>query len=225
MNRKALTLVCATLLSCSYAHGNLIVNGDFEAGATGFLTDYAQDANVSAVRTYTVSDTVPNGWAPGFGDHTSGSGLMAIYNASTDATDVAWQQSVDLVAGALYEFSFWATALTESIRPGTSPIIRVSFGTNFKALTRTFRDIAVDDFWQQRAFRFAAPTTGSFDLSLLDTRGVASGDDFALDDLSLVRTDVVVAVPEPSLLYLLVLGIILLSFMHRTHNRANPGRE
>ena len=33
---------------------------------------------------YEIDSVVPNGWSAGFGDHTTGTGLMAIFNASTN---------------------------------------------------------------------------------------------------------------------------------------------
>jgi hypothetical protein len=77
-NLMSLWLMTCTLLGAATASTNLITNGDFEAGAAGFTTDQALGPNVSSVGTFTVGSTVSDNWTPGFGDHTSGAGLMAI---------------------------------------------------------------------------------------------------------------------------------------------------
>ena len=72
-------LICiAALIGSGTAQANLLTNGDFEAGNTGFSTDYAPDVLLSLAATFTVASSIPNGWAPGFVDHTTGAGLMAV---------------------------------------------------------------------------------------------------------------------------------------------------
>ena len=190
------------------AHANLLVNGDFEAGNSGFATDYTFDPNAGAVATYTVDSTVPNGWAPGFGDHTTGTGQMAIFNASNDPDDRVWAETLDLVMGTTYTLEGWVTALTESIRPGTAPILELRVGG---VSLGTFNAAGVDDTWQSFSLGWVQTTTGATEVSLHELRAVASGDDFALDDLVLV--------PEPAAAWLLGAGLLALAGRERARER------
>ena len=77
-------LLAATALMSGYALAdpvNVITNGDFEAGNTGFSSDYTfSPGNIWDPATYDiVSD--PNdshNLATSFGDHTTGDGLMMV---------------------------------------------------------------------------------------------------------------------------------------------------
>lgn len=76
-------LIGIVVVLCSLSvQANLLVNGDFEAGNTGFSTDYLWQADVGAEGKYVIATSDPQGWAPGFVDHTSGIGNMMIVNAS-----------------------------------------------------------------------------------------------------------------------------------------------
>ena len=90
------------------ANPDLIVNGSFTAGNTGFTTDYTfLDPSNTGVWTlgppymYTVG-TNPglyhSAWMPGFGDHTTGTGKMMIVNGSSNGAppEVVWAQDVTL---------------------------------------------------------------------------------------------------------------------------------
>ena len=113
MSRKiSFIAVTALMLSLYVApvhavNPNLIVNGDFEAGNTGFITqyNYLNPANTGSWTLgpeymYTVS-TNPydyhSFWAS-FGDHTSGSGKMMIVNGTylNGETKTVWAQDVTL---------------------------------------------------------------------------------------------------------------------------------
>jgi len=197
-------IVVALATTSLGASANMLVNGDFEAGNSGFASDYQLDATVPVVATYTVASTVPNGWAPGFGDHTTGTGLMGIFNASDDPDDRVWAQTLDLTLGTSYRFEGWVSALTESIRPGTAPILELRVGGVAKGV---FNTAALDDTWQAFMIGWIQATSGSFEVSLHDLRAVGSGDDFALDDLVLV--------PEPSTGLLLAGALTALGIRRR----------
>lgn len=107
----------SVVLSAVSVQANMIANGDFESGISDFTTDYTYVTNVNVDGTYTVDSTVPNGWAPGFGDHTSGSGNMMIVNASTVTTDSFWTQAASTSEGVEYTFSGWVSSLTYAPTP------------------------------------------------------------------------------------------------------------
>jgi len=90
---------------------NIIINGDFQSGNTGFSTayQYAPGGN-STEGQYTIR-TNPAGWNGAFqstGDHTSGTGLMMVVNGQDLASPIQlWGQTVTVVPGKTYAFSMW----------------------------------------------------------------------------------------------------------------------
>ena len=65
---------------------NLVANGDFSLGNTGFTSQYVYTTNLFPEDTYVVGDN-PNHFHPqgaNFGDHTTGTGLMLIANWVAD---------------------------------------------------------------------------------------------------------------------------------------------
>lgn len=93
---------------------NLVYNGDFEAGQTGFSSDYTY-GNVHLGGTYgsyTIGSSpaaAPGAWGDwmSFGDHTSGHGLMLIANGPASAQyqplDI-WSQTVAVAPTAPTRF-------------------------------------------------------------------------------------------------------------------------
>jgi len=174
-----------TVISSVFAQPNPgLVNGDFESGNTGFSTDYDYSASINDVKQYAVRSSVPNSWAPGFRDHTSGSGLMAIYNASTNSADRIWAQNLILQAGTKYKFSGWVATLTaHAYTEPRDPEIELRVDGS---AIDSFAAANIDDTWQSFEFIWISDTTGSVEVSLHDLTALSGGDDFAIDDLSIV---------------------------------------
>lgn len=173
----------------------LLTNGDFESGTAGFtVSGYTYDATVGSEATYAVLGSVPNGWSPGFTDHTSGSGNMLIVNAATALGQNFWVQDVAVVAGVDYTFSGWVASLTFA----PTPTIRLDVDGS---AIGSFSAADIDDTWQFFSFIWTAAATETVTLSLTDTVAAAGGDDFAIDDLTLV--------PEPQALMPLLFSLLL----------------
>jgi len=196
--KRSLGILLLGLLALS-ARANNLVNGDFESGNTGFTTDYLWLPDLSSDGKYVISTTVPNGWAPGFGDHTSGSGNMMVVNASTGTGFTFWSQAIAVTDGDEYTLTGWAATVTGSPFPNLQLKVNgVQVGT--------FAIADLDDTWQEFSFNWTASGT-SATLSLHDLTGSLGGDDFAIDDLSVV--------PEPASAALLGMGVILLRLLRR----------
>lgn len=149
-------------------------------------------------------------WAPGFGDHTSGDGLMAIYNASLYSHHKAWAQSVSLVAGETYTFDGWVASLTQSIVANADPIIDLRVNN---VSVGTFHAAGIDDVWQNFNFSWTSSIDGVAEIAIHDLRSVSNGDDFALDDLSLVGAS---AIPIPNTFFLLLTGMIIVVRLNKS---------
>ena len=86
---------------------NLIVNGDFEAGNTGFTSDYTHVTWMSSPDEYLVGNTGVNGYADGCIDHTSGAGNIFISDGSTTANTKIWCQNITVEPNKNYQVEMW----------------------------------------------------------------------------------------------------------------------
>ena len=106
----------ASLLVLSFAlhtaqSQNLLVNGTFEAGNTGFTSTYLYSpSDTTPQATYAVVSNPHNTHptAASFKDHTSGQGLMLVANGSPNTNDIVWSQTVPVATNHTYAFSGWA---------------------------------------------------------------------------------------------------------------------
>ena len=89
----------------------LVVNGSFSAGNTGFSSDYAYHVGQGhgvydlAATPLSADDAYPD-WGT-YGDHTTGTGTMLVADGSTTAGQNVWAESLMLTAGQTYTYSFW----------------------------------------------------------------------------------------------------------------------
>jgi len=170
-------ILTATALDAST---NLIVNGNFEQGTTGFTNDYIYSpGNLYPEGVYDVL-TSPNAAHPDFpncGDHTSGSGnMLAVNGAGTPGVDV-WCQTVSVSPNTQYVFTAWATSLVAS-----SPA-RLQFSINGATLGTIFNVSSQTCNWQNfyAVWNSGASTTAN--ICILNQNTAQSGNDFAVDDI------------------------------------------
>jgi hypothetical protein len=164
---------------------NLIVNGDFEAGITGFTTDYSFSACVGAAATYnTIANprTCNGAWC-NMGDHTTGTGLMMVANGSTTVQNM-WCQTVAVSPGTTYNFSFWGANVCQTC--GDTPRFRVRFNgvDNPDACSSITLPTCS---WGKYNTRFTTgPAETSLTLCIQNVTLAAGGNDFGIDDVQLV---------------------------------------
>jgi len=187
--------LCAIALT-STSQANLVVNGDFELGDTGFSSDYANgdiyDPSIYLVGTN--PGAVHTSWAS-YGDHTSGAGNMMIINGSEDMNDRVWYQTgIAIAQNTTYYFSTW---------------IASSFATNLAELTFLINGDVVGNpivasstlgEWVLFYAEWGSGTNTVADLAIRNAQDAFDGNDFALDDIAFGET---VPVPEPATLTLL----------------------
>src|ERR1700761_5194802 len=132
-------LICAITAGGSFAQcpgtygPNLIVNGDFSAGATGFTSDYGvyyQTCPLLFPKMYMVTNAPCNFEITG--DHTSGTGnAMYVNGDANDADAIAvgrgdasfeaakvWSQTVAVTPNTLYTLSAWMANATDEAHCG-----------------------------------------------------------------------------------------------------------
>jgi hypothetical protein len=172
---------------------NLITNGDFYLGNVGFLSDYTyispQPNILRDPGTYTI-DTSPakvhNSWAD-YGDYSTGSGNMLIVNAACNdgggsgcdsAVQVVWQQTVPVFPNTEYVFTYHLSS---------------SYATNLAYIKTSINGTELGQqyapgttgIWQEVSYNWNSGTSTSATIILEDLTRQYSGDDFAIDDISL----------------------------------------
>ncbi|MCJ7730192.1 MAG: PEP-CTERM sorting domain-containing protein, partial [Sedimentisphaerales bacterium] len=169
----------------------------FEQGNTGFSTSY----------TYT--DSQPSGLDPAgyyaigidpsyyhlgtvsYGDHTSGYGNMMIVNGHTSPDVTLWQQTVSISPNTEYEFSLWLSNWDGDPPAQLEYFINdISIGSSSTPET-TSEWIRFSKLWQSGLNTMAT-------IRIVDIETAWGGNDFAIDDITLV--------PEPGTVVLLGLG-------------------
>ena len=178
--------------SATISNLNSIYNGDFEAGNTGFVTDYTfyAPSNPSGVQRGYGVVTNPSNWFPTFNaciDHTLGNGFgkMLVVDGSTYnlGTDEFWSQTVAVEPNKHYVFSFWVSSLTAlNLAQIKTQINGIDLGT-YSVLTQNCA-------WNQISYNWNSGSNLIATISLSDFNYQGNGNDFAVDDISLKTTSV-----------------------------------
>ncbi len=91
---------------------NLVTNGNFSSGNTGFTSAYSFVANSSSslgpagVYAIVTNPSLDHSAAASFGDHTTGTGNMMAINGASSPVNV-WSQTIAVTPGSDYAFSAW----------------------------------------------------------------------------------------------------------------------
>jgi hypothetical protein len=200
----AVALAAALLGAASSASAavNLVTNGDFSAGNTGFGSDYTFSVgNTTPPAVYDIDDD-PNDGHPAFtsyGDHTTGTGLMMVVNGSEVPNQRVWYENgISVAANTNYYFSTWIS----SAHP-VSPA-KLNFSINGGAIGATFNASSTTGVWQQFFTVWNSGANATANIALTNQNLAFSGNDFALDDISLSTARP--GVPEPASWALMILG-------------------
>ncbi|MEZ4987421.1 MAG: hypothetical protein R2795_20645 [Saprospiraceae bacterium] len=172
-----------TLQVNSLGTANLIVNGDFSMGDTGFTSDYIYGTGggvglLSNEGQYAIADDAGdthNQFAH-CSDHTGGGNMMVV-NASGDASNI-WCQNISVTPNTTYQFSAWVTSVV-SQNPA-----QLQFSVNGQLLGAPYNASAATCNWQNFTAQWSAGMATNAQICIANTNFTPAGNDFALDDIS-----------------------------------------
>jgi len=163
---------------------NLVYNGDFSLGNTGFTSSYTLGTGgpwglVSYEGTYGISTntTLLHSLFTSFGDHTTGTGNMMIVNGASSPISI-WCQTITVTPNTYYDFSAWGTSCNNS-----TPAI-LQFSINGTLVGSPLYLSTTAGLWQEFHVVWYSGSNTSISICINDQQTAASGNDFAIDDIS-----------------------------------------
>lgn len=186
---------------------NLVRNGSFEMGNTGFTSNYIYNSVGFNQGNYFITNNGPQTLNSGFADcddHTSSSGFMLIADAACGggtglpSNTSFWCQTIAVTPNTDYEFSAWLTNLVS----GTSSSLLFSInGVNVGNPAATSNNTCE---WNEFFVIWNSGGATSATICIAEGTGICSGNDFAVDDIAfyglceLVDFVTVTVRPEPN---------------------------
>jgi gliding motility-associated-like protein len=158
---------------------NLISNGDFSQGNTGFTSGYTNTTNLWPEATYYIG-TNPNTYHANFavcGDHTTGTGNMMIVNGAAVPNTNIWQKTVAVNPNSMYVFSCWLASVT------TSNPAQLQFFVNGIQIGNIFNATSTNCNWNMFYNLWPSGTATTANIAIKNQNSQLSGNDFAIDDL------------------------------------------
>ena len=181
---------------------NIITNGDFTNGNTGFTSKY-NFANPNLTEGQYFIGANPQAWNPSLGtchDHTTGTGNMLLVNGSPIANEYVWSSTITVTPNTNYAFSAWLQNLNVNVM--TSNPARLQFSINGYPIGNIFQSNVSSCIWEQFYETWNSGNNTTAIISVVNQNTVASGNDFALDDISFApvfiqRDSVIISVDTP----------------------------
>ena len=183
VNPQQTTTYTVTSTTSSLTKPNLIENGDFESGTSGFFSDYGYStSNTSGAQFAYGVVSNPKNWFVDFvtsTDH-SGSGKMLVADGATNPNKVIWSQSLPVENNKQYTFSFWAQNLVAS-NPAQFQVLINGAPITISPISAANGSASG---WTNITGSWDSATATIATIKIIDTNIASSGNDFALDDIS-----------------------------------------
>ncbi|MCP9767537.1 hypothetical protein EGI22_06410, partial [Lacihabitans sp. LS3-19] len=147
---------------------DLVVNGDFTSGNSGFTTDIPNNR-------YWVTDQSSDYFSGySFRDYT-GRGQMMTINSPTSSNQDMWQVTINVTAGNTYDLSAFVRSISSN---NISDLYWYVGGSQIGSAVS-----AGVNTWNELATSFTATTSGNLVFSIRNNNTNNSGNDFALDNV------------------------------------------
>lgn len=188
---------------------DLVVNGNFDLGNSGFISNYIVGTGgtwgpISNPGTYLVTSnsSLAHSNFTSFNDH-SGTGNMMVVNGASTANTSVWCQSILVSPNTDYNFSAWVTSC-ESGQPA-SQLAQLQFSINGTAIGNVFSPTAVAPGWTNFSSTWNSGSNANAVICIVNQNTAAAANDFAIDDIffqpicTYTDTLIVFAKPLPTL--------------------------
>ncbi len=172
---------------------NLIVNGDFTGGNTGFFSQYVycntnECVGLGGPLHYAVGQDARffNGIWNGK-DHTTGSGNFLIAEAAIEDNIYVWKQTIPVNINSCYTFSFWLSSMeynTSSDYPAEIKILinGIQAGHTMVAPRDT-------NTWAPNSIVWNSGSDTTCTIEIVDLKFNSYGHGFGIDDISFIEGD------------------------------------
>lgn len=165
---------------------NLVTNGSFEMGNTGFSSGYNHYVSGELPQgSYAVTNNpvLYNGGFAACNDHTTSSGLMLLADAACGTNGVPsntdlWCQTIAVTPNTDYEFSAWMA----NVVGGTSSSLL--FSINGTPIGNPAPTSTTTCDWQEFFVSWNSGGATSATICIAEGTGVCNGNDFSIDDIS-----------------------------------------
>jgi hypothetical protein len=162
---------------------NLITNGNFSLGNSGFSTDYVYCNSTNCLfpladNGYSIANDASTKHNSFVGkDHTDGKGMFMIVNGAKP-TFTVWKQSVNVSMNTIYNFDCWiCTLYPQNIADIIVKVNGIQLGTEFSAPPSVGQWVKMSNNWN-------SGSSTSATIEIIGTKNIANGNDFGLDDIS-----------------------------------------
>ncbi|MCO6486454.1 MAG: hypothetical protein J5I41_11830, partial [Saprospiraceae bacterium] len=157
---------------------NIILNGNFESGNTGFSSNYWYGSPGLSPGGYSIQSNpvVCNGGFSPCGDHTTGSGNMMVVDGSTSPGVTFWCQTVPVLPNTEYFFEFWVTSVYHAAPAEVQATFNGVAVGSASATSNTCE-------WIQFSYVWSSGGATSVTICLEDLNIIGFGNDFAVDDI------------------------------------------
>ncbi len=166
----------------SYASGNLVANGNFSSGNTGFSTQFVYNSNLNLGDGYYYIGTNSASYHSQFNGTGTGP-FMIVNSGSNSAWFLVWCQDVSVCPGQTYTLSYRGRTLSNSIPArlqwwingvANGPeVLLPAYGAGWQTITHSWT---------------ASPGATTANICLRAMSGEGVGNDFGLDDVSFSST-------------------------------------
>lgn len=185
------TGLCAGTYACTVTKGScvasgaeLVNNGNFSSGNTGFTSTYgyvADGAGTSELNPEGKYSVVTGNASQVHGSFTGtgrGGGSFMVINGAGTANTTVWCETINVIANTDYKFSAWLSTMFT-----TSPAM-LQFSFNGVNTGSIFTAPSTTNTWAQFFSSWNSGTSTSANICVVNQNTATSGNDFALDDIS-----------------------------------------
>ncbi len=164
------------------------INGNFEAGNTGFTSNYIYNAtsvwNEGVYAITSVAHNVHSNFCSSCYDHTYGtpSGHYMVVNGNATANMAVWQQTINITPSTKYRFSCYVMTVNNQAMP-IEQVAHLQFVVNNQVGQEFYADLQYGN-WYMAAFDWESGYNDhTVTIKIINLNTVANGNDFGLDDI------------------------------------------